>query len=179
MTHTPKVAIVILNWNGSRYLQQFLPSVLAATYSNFEVYVADNASTDNSVSMLCEQFAQVKIVQNEANFGFAGGYNQALPHIKADYYVLLNSDVLVAPDWIEPVIALMETDDQIAACQPKVLAYHEQTHFEYAGAAGGWMDILGYAFCRGRFFDVCEPDNGQYNDAAEVFWAFFCPYGRN
>lgn len=174
MNHTPKVAIVILNWNGSHYMQQFLPSVLASSYPNFEVYVADNASTDNSIAMLCEHFAQVKIVQNEANFGFAGGYNQALTHIKADYYVLLNSDVQVAINWIEPIIDLMETDATIAACQPKVLAYHKQTHFEYAGAAGGWIDLLGYAFCRGRFFDICEPDNGQYNDNAEVFWASGC-----
>lgn len=174
MNPLPKVAVVVLNWNGAGLLQQFLPSVLASTYQNMEVYVADNNSSDNSVALLKEQFKQVKIVQNRANFGFAGGYNEALAHISADYYVLLNSDVEVTPDWIEPVIDLMETDAHTAACQPKILNYHQKTHFEYAGAAGGWLDALGYAFCRGRFFNVCEPDNGQYNTTSEVFWASGC-----
>lgn len=174
MQPNPSVAVVILNWNGKHLLQQFLPSVLQTQYPNYHIVVADNASTDGSVAMLREHFPMVSIVQNAVNFGFTGGYNQSLPEVKADYYVLLNSDVEVTSQWLTPVIALMESDERIAACQPKVLAYHQKTHFEYAGAAGGWIDALGYAFCRGRFFDVCEPDVGQYDTIEEVFWASGC-----
>jgi GT2 family glycosyltransferase len=167
----PKVAIVILNWNGRNYLQQFLPSVLKSTYANKEVIVADNASSDDSVKFLQESFPMVRIISLKENHGFARGYNEALSSVQADYYVLLNSDVEVSPDWIEPVIELIESDKVIGAAQPKILSYINKEMFEYAGAAGGWMDRLGYPFARGRVFELCEKDEGQYDDIAQVFWA--------
>jgi GT2 family glycosyltransferase len=167
----PSVAIVILNWNGKKFLQQFLPSVLASVYDNKRVIVADNASTDDSVAFLKENYPQVEILINSSNEGFAQGYNTALKQVQADYFVLLNSDVEVTPNWISPVIDLMESDALVAACQPKLLAYHNKNYFEYAGACGGWIDTLGYPFSRGRVFDVCEEDKGQYDEAAPCFWA--------
>jgi GT2 family glycosyltransferase len=167
----PTVAIVILNWNGKHYLQQYLPSVLATSYANTEVIVADNASTDDSVSWLQQQYPAVRIILLAENFGFAKGYNESLKQVKADYYVLLNSDVEVQSGWVEPIIALMESDTKIGACQPKILMESNRTMFEYAGAAGGWIDEFGYPFARGRVFDICEEDKGQYNDSAAVFWA--------
>ena len=167
----PAVAIVILNYNGSNYLERFLPSVLASSYANMRVIVADNASTDNSLIMLAQQFPAVEVIVLEKNYGFAEGYNQALKQVTADYYVLLNSDVEVTPGWIEPVVAVMQQNKNVAACQPKILSYHERHLFEYAGASGGWIDHLGYPFSRGRVFEVCEPDEGQFDDVAEVFWA--------
>jgi GT2 family glycosyltransferase len=167
----PSVAIVILNWNGKKFLEQFLPSVQASTYGNKKVIVADNASTDDSLPFLAAQYPQVGILKNPVNEGFAKGYNTALKQVKSDYYVLLNSDVEVTPGWIEPIIELMEADASIAACQPKMLSYHQKSHFEYAGACGGWIDTFGYPFSRGRIFDVCEEDKGQYNDAVPCFWA--------
>lgn len=167
----PHVAIVILNYNGRKHLETFLPSVLASTYSNKSVIVADNASTDGSMELVKNLFPAVECLYNLTNEGFAGGYNWALKLVKADYYILLNSDVSVTPGWIEPVISLMESDQKIAACQPKILSYHQPQVFEYAGAAGGWIDCLGYPFSRGRIFDVCERDEGQYNEPAPVFWA--------
>ncbi len=167
----PSVAIVILNWNGRDFLKKFLPSVLASTYEHKKIIVADNASTDDSVEFLKAHYPQVEIIQNSSNEGFAKGYNTALKQVKADYYVLLNSDVEVTPGWIEPVIELMESDTAIAACQPKLLAYNDKTLFEYAGASGGWLDYFGYPFMRGRIFDICERDTGQYDDAAPCFWA--------
>ncbi len=169
----PKVAVVILNWNGTAFLEKFLPSVLAATtYPNCSIYVADNGSTDGSIAFVQKHFPSVQIIDNQENYGFAKGYNVALATIKdADYFVLLNSDVEVTANWIEPIIWLMERDALIAACQPKIRAYWQKTHFEYAGAAGGWIDYFGYVFCRGRFFDVCEEDKGQYDRMSEVFWA--------
>lgn len=145
--------------------------MLASTYPNTSVIVADNASTDGSMELVKSSFPSVKCLYNLTNEGFAGGYNWALKHVDADYYVLLNSDVEVTPGWIEPIISLMETDPKIAACQPKLLSYHQPQLFEYAGAAGGWIDSLGYPFSRGRVFDVCETDEGQYNDPEPVFWA--------
>ena len=139
---TPKVAIVILNWNGQAYLQRFLPSVLATSYSNYEVIIADNGSTDNSVTWLNENHPGVRVILMLQNGGFAKGYNDALKQVTADYYVLLNSDVAVQPGWIEPVIALMESDKLIGACQPKILMERRRDMFEYAGAAGGWIDFL-------------------------------------
>lgn len=133
--------------------------------------MADNASTDDSVAFTQKHFPQVKIIQNPSNNGFAGGYNEALQHVQADIYVLLNQDVEVEPGWIEPVIALMEQQPDIAACQPKLRAYANPEEFEYAGAAGGWMDILGYTFCRGRILYTTEKDNGQYDDVQDIFWA--------
>ncbi len=167
----PEVAIVILNWNGKEFLAKFLPSVIATTYHRKRIIVADNASTDDSVAFLQAHYPAVEIIVNSKNEGFAGGYNFALKQVNTDYYVLLNSDVEVTPGWIEPVIALMEQDHSIAACQPKLLAYNERTHFEYAGAAGGWIDSFGYPFTRGRVFDQVEMDQGQYDEASPCFWA--------
>jgi GT2 family glycosyltransferase len=168
---TPTIAIVILNWNGRKYLEKFLPFVLASTYSNKEVIVADNASTDDSVSYLQQHYPEVRVIVLDRNYGFATGYNEALRQVKSDYYVLLNSDVEVEPGWIGPVLELMEKDPLIAACQPKIRMYANRELFEYAGGAGGWLDYLGYPFARGRVFDVCEKDEGQYDSAEPIFWA--------
>jgi GT2 family glycosyltransferase len=170
-TKMPSVAVVILNWNGRKFLEQFLPSVMASVYGNINVVVADNASTDDSVSFLKTTYPQIRIIENPSNEGFAKGYNSALQKVESDYYILLNSDVEVTPNWIKPVIDLMESDVAIAVCQPKLLAYHNKAQFEYAGACGGWLDNLGYPFARGRVFDNCEMDNGQYDNAEECFWA--------
>ena len=170
-TNIPSVAVVILNWNGQNYLEQFLPSVLSSTYINKRIIVADNASTDDSVNFVKRHFPSVEIIRNETNEGFAKGYNTALKKVQADYYVLLNSDVEVDKNWIGPVISLMESDKSIAACQPKILSYYQKDFFEYAGACGGWIDRFGYPFSRGRVFDICERDKGQYNTAAACFWA--------
>lgn len=167
----PSVAVVILNWNGKAYLKQFLPGILLSEYDNLQIVVGDNASTDDSVSFLQENFPTVKIIQNDQNYGFAGGYNKVLERVEADYFILLNSDVEVTPNWIKPVIDLMESDAQIAAAQPKIKWQLNKKQFEYAGAAGGYLDIYSFPFCRGRLFNVYELDNGQYNDKAEVFWA--------
>jgi GT2 family glycosyltransferase len=167
----PSVAIVILNWNGKDHLAQFLPSVLATDYANFSVVIADNASTDDSIAFVNANFPSVRTVRLEKNFGFAGGYNAALQQVESDYYVLLNSDVEVTPGWIQPLVSLLEADPSHAACQPKLLSWKVKDHFEYAGAAGGWLDSFGYPFGRGRIFDICEPDRGQYDQTAEVFWA--------
>lgn len=168
----PKVAVVILNWNGKSWLEQFLPSLITHTQNpTVEIWVADNASTDNSVAFLKDYCPNVLIHINKENYGYAGGYNMALKAIEADYYVLLNSDVEVTPNWVMPVIDFMESDHLIAACQPKLLSYKEKDAFEYAGAAGGMIDALGYPFCRGRIFEVFEKDNGQYNQECEIFWA--------
>ncbi len=171
MKHLPKVAVVILNWNGKHFLEEFLPSVLKTTYSNADIYVADNGSTDDSIAYLNAHYPQVKQIINDQNYGFASGYNVALKDVEADYFVLLNSDVEVTPAWIEPVVKVLQADESIAVCQPKILAYKQKDHFEYAGAAGGYLDMFGYAFCRGRFFDICEEDKGQYDAYSEIFWA--------
>ena len=167
----PHVAIVILNWNGRSFLEQFLPSVMGSTYSNFSCVVADNASTDDSVEFVKQKYPNIQILLNATNEGFAQGYNTALKQVKADYYVLLNSDVEVTPGWIEPIVALMESNQKIAACQPKLLAFHHRDQFEYAGASGGWIDAFGYPFTRGRVLDFCEQDLGQYDTAVPCFWA--------
>ncbi|RZK11060.1 MAG: glycosyltransferase family 2 protein [Flavobacterium sp.] len=167
----PSVAIVILNWNGQKFLEKFLPSVLASTYGNKMIVVADNASTDDSVEFVRSTYPEVRIISNESNEGFAKGYNSSLKKVTADYYVLLNSDVEVSPGWIEPIIALMQGDSAIAACQPKILSYHDKKQFEYAGACGGWIDKWGYPFARGRVFEKCEQDLKQYENAAACFWA--------
>jgi len=174
---TSSAAIVILNWNGRKFLEQFLPSVTASAANTprdsilKKIYVADNASTDDSVVFLQQHYPGITIIQNSSNEGFAKGYNTALKQVQADYYILLNSDVEVTPNWINPVIELMESDKLIAACQPKMLAYHKKDQFEYAGASGGWLDMLGYPFMRGRIFDDCEKDTGQYDDIRQCFWA--------
>ena len=166
-----QVAVVILNWNGVSFLEKFLPNVLLCTGNDAEVIVADNGSTDNSVAFMQEHFPEVRLILSNQNFGYAEGYNVALSQIDADYYVLLNSDVEVTPNWISPIINLMETDNSIAACQPKLLAYDNRRELEYAGAGGGFIDKLGYPFCRGRLFQTLEQDNGQYDDIREIFWA--------
>jgi GT2 family glycosyltransferase len=171
MNNHPKVAVVILNWNGKKYLEQFLPSVVASSYPNLEIIIGDNASTDDSVSFLKVIYPQLRIIENDQNYGFAGGYNRVLAQVNADYFVLLNSDVEVNGEWIEPVVQLMETKPQIAVAQPKILSYQDKKSFEYAGAAGGFIDYLGYPFCRGRIFDTVEKDLGQYDEAKEIFWA--------
>lgn len=171
MIQQPKVAVVILNWNGKAHLERFLPSVYNSSYPNLELIVGDNASTDSSISFLRENFPLIRIISNSKNYGFADGYNHVLEHVDADYYILLNSDVEVTPGWIQPVITLMENDESIAAAQPKILSFLHKESFEYAGAAGGFIDTFGYAFCRGRIFDTIEKDHGQYDQTGEVFWA--------
>lgn len=169
--HYPSVAIVILNWNGRKYLEKFLPSVMATAYENFHIVVADNHSSDDSVDFLQRNYPGIKIVELNRNYGFAEGYNRALAVTDTEYFVLLNSDVEVEKGWLRPLITLMESDNDIAACQPKILSYRDKLKFEYAGASGGWIDRLGYPFCRGRVFGSCEKDRGQYDDVAEIFWA--------
>ena len=171
MTDTPKIAVIILNWNGKNFLQQFLPSVIEHNYENTEIIVADNASTDDSILFLEEVYPNIKIILLENNYGFSKGYNEALKKVQADYYILLNSDAEVSEGWIEPMVKLLESDDQIAACQPKILSYQQKDTFDYAGAAGGWLDKYGYPFAKGRVFDYIEKDEGQYDQQEPIFWA--------
>jgi len=171
LSHSPKVAVVILNWNGRHYLEKFLPFVMATRYDNLEVIVADNGSTDTSLAFMQEKYPALRCIVLDRNYGFAKGYNEALKQVEADYYVLLNSDVEVGPDWISPMLELLESNTQIAACQPKILAYADHSSFEYAGGAGGWLDKYGYPFAKGRIFDVTETDHGQYDQSEPIFWA--------
>jgi GT2 family glycosyltransferase len=171
MSYTPKVAVVILNWNGIKHLREFLPSVLTSVYPNLDIVVGDNASTDGSVEFIEQDYPSIRLIKNNDNYGFTGGYNRVLEHIEADYYILLNSDVEVSPGWIKPVIDLMESDPLIAAAAPKILAYNQKDHFEHAGAAGGYIDSFGYPFCQGRIFYEIEEDKTQYQQSKEVFWA--------
>ena len=171
MDHSPKVAIVILNWNGAKYLEQFLPSVFSSTYSNYEVIIADNASTDDSIRFIKKNYPHIHLIRFAENLGFAKGYNEALRQIEATYYILLNSDVEVTPGWLEPMVSLLEKNKSIAACQPKLLSYSNKNLFEYAGGAGGWLDKYGYPFAKGRIFGVSEEDTGQYDKAEPIFWA--------
>ncbi|AXT59320.1 glycosyltransferase family 2 protein [Aquimarina sp. AD10] len=165
-----KIAVVILNWNGRSLLEQFLPSII--NYSNeATIYVADNASTDDSIHFLEKTFPDVNIVKNDTNGGYAKGYNEALAKIDADIYCLLNSDVEVTKDWLIPIIQTFKDSDKIAVIQPKILDYKKKTHFEYAGAGGGFIDKFGYPYCRGRIFDTLEEDNGQFDDTTSIFWA--------
>jgi hypothetical protein len=166
-----KVAIVILNWNGARMLEQYLPSVLRYSHDEAEVYVADNASTDDSIDLLRSRFPECRLILLEKNWGFAEGYNKALSQIDAEYYLLLNSDVEVTHHWLTPLIELMDTHPEVAACQPKLLSVFNRDQFEYAGASGGFLDRYGYPFCRGRVFDTVEDDNGQYDYQSDVLWA--------
>lgn len=166
-----KVAVVILNYNGKDFLRKFLPLVIERTGKDAEIWVADNNSLDGSTEVMEEEFPDVRLIENKYNAGFAGGYNMALRQIEADCYVLLNSDIEVTDNWINPVIELMESDKNIAVCQPKIISYYDQSLFEYAGASGGFIDKYGYPFCRGRIFQDVEKDEGQYDDAREVFWA--------
>lgn len=166
-----KVAVVILNWNGRKFLEKFLPSVVANNNSYSEIIVADNNSTDDSIAFLKQFYPQIKVIINSENGGFAKGYNDALKHVDAEYFVLLNSDVEVSPRWIDHVIRMMDQDKTIAACQPKIRYFDDKKMFEYAGAAGGFIDKYGYPFCRGRILDALEEDKGQYDDVREIFWA--------
>lgn len=164
------VAVVILNWNGKKLLEQFLPSVLEYS-EEATVYVADNASTDDSVHFVKNNFPTVKIIQNKENGGYAKGYNDALEHIDADVFCLLNNDVEVTKNWLKPIINTFISESETAIIQPKILDFNKRDYFEYAGAAGGFIDKYGYPYCRGRIFNTIEKDIGQYNDNAEIFWA--------
>ena len=165
-----RIAIVILNWNGCDMLRSFLPSVVDSAVGLADVYVADNGSTDDSICMIRQQFPDVKLIILEKNWGFAEGYNRALQQVDAEYVVLLNSDVEVTPQWLHPLLAYMDKHREVAACQPKICSYRQKDSFEYAGAAGGFIDYYGYPFCRGRIFDVVEQDAGQYDTIEPVFW---------
>lgn len=171
MKQYPKVAVVILNWNGRFFLEKFLPYVYNSTYPNIEFVVGDNASTDDSVAFVATHYPAIRLICNTENLGFAGGYNEVLKQVDADYYVLLNSDVEVTPNWIQPVVEWLESRPDMAAAQPKIHAFHQRDHFEYAGAAGGFLDSYGFPFCRGRILHETEQDTGQYDDPREVFWA--------
>jgi GT2 family glycosyltransferase len=171
LDHQPSVAVVILNWNGKKYLERFLPFILSSTYENMEVFLADNASTDDSVDFVQTHFPTVKILINKTNEGFAGGYNWAMQHINHEISVLLNSDVEVSKGWIEPVVELFKKDTKLAAVQPKILDFNNRDQFEYAGAAGGWIDRYGYPFSKGRIFDELEKDKHQYDEVSPIFWA--------
>lgn len=165
-----KIAVVILNWNGVALLEKFLPSVLQ--YSpEAVIYVADNASTDSSITFVEQHYPTVKIIRNKDNYGYAQGYNEALAYVEEEIYALVNSDIEVAENWLQPVLQTFINEPQTAIIQPKILDYKDRSLFEYAGAAGGFIDRYGYPFCRGRIFDTIEKDNSQYNDNCEIFWA--------
>ena len=167
-----KVAVVILNWNGKDLLSRFLPSVMEySAYDLVDVIVADNGSNDNSLSLLVKDFPKVKIISLDKNYGFAGGYNKALEKVEAEYFVLLNSDVEVTRGWLPPLIDNLDKNKGVAACMPVIKAYHSKNKYEYAGASGGYIDLYGFPFCRGRIFDTIEEDNGQYPKNKTVFWA--------
>lgn len=165
-----KIAVVILNWNGAKLLEQFLPSIVAYS-EEAKIYVADNASTDNSIEVIKTQFPQVTIIKNDGNFGFANGYNVALQQVEEPYYALVNSDIEVTENWLSPILSIFDNEPNIGIIQPKILDYKNKAYFEYAGAAGGFIDQFGYPYCRGRIFDTIEKDNGQYDDETEIFWA--------
>jgi GT2 family glycosyltransferase len=164
-------AVVILNYNGVKWLKLFLPNVIENSQEDADVIVIDNASTDESIAFLQKEFPKIQVVLLPENYGFAGGYNQGLKELDYTYLVLLNSDVEVSKDWVKAPIKLLEDNPNIAACQPKILAYNDKKSFEYAGASGGFIDKYGYAFCRGRMVDELELDKGQYQDAIPIFWA--------
>lgn len=168
-----KLAVVILNWNGKSWLEKFLPSVIKFSTQS-DIYVIDNLSTDGSIDFLQTNFQEVKVIKNDENYGFAGGYNEGLKKINNDFYCLLNSDVEVTENWIEPILDLFDKNPEISAIQPKILSYDQKDYFEFAGAGGGLIDNLGYPYCRGRIFDEVEKDNGQYDDETEIFWASGC-----
>ncbi len=167
-----KIAIVILNWNGKKLLEKFIPSIVKhSNVPNVEIVLADNASTDDSIEFIREKYPQIKIVQNTENGGYAKGYNDALKHVKADIFALVNSDIEVTEGWLNHIISVFENEPQTAIIQPKILDYNSKNIFEYAGAAGGYVDKFGYPYCRGRLFTNLETDTQQYNDEVEIFWA--------
>jgi GT2 family glycosyltransferase len=167
-----RVSIVILNWNGIDFLKRFIPSVLEySSGKDMALWIADNGSTDGSAGFLKERYPEINLLEFDLNYGFAGGYNRALSLIESEYFILLNSDVEVTPGWTEPMLKIMESDPEVAACMPKIRDLNRREYFEYAGASGGFMDFMGYPFCRGRIFDLVEEDKGQYDEEREVFWA--------
>ena len=166
-----KTAIVILNWNGKKLLEQFLPSIVNFSSEKAEIYVADNASSDNSVDFIKKYYPSVHIVQNKSNGGYAKGYNDALQNIDADIYCLINSDIEVSENWISPVLEIFKKENNTAIIQPKILDYNRKNYFEYAGAGGGFIDLFGYPYCRGRVFNSIEKDTKQFDDVTEIFWA--------
>ena len=165
-----KIAVVILNWNGTKLLEQFLPSIVKFS-PDADIYIADNASTDNSIAFVKATFPTIKIVENNRNYGFAKGYNEALKHIDSEIYALVNSDIEVTENWLKPIIKTFENEPKTAIIQPKILDFKNKEYFEYAGAAGGFMDKYGFMFCRGRVFETLEKDKSQYDDNCEIFWA--------
>ena len=167
-----KTAVVILNWNGEKYLKQFLPVLIQNTTNHgAEIIVADNASTDGSMELLAKEFSQIRTIVLDKNYGFAGGYNKALAQVDAEYYVLLNSDVEVSENWLDSLIDFLDKNQDVAACQPKIKAFHDKKLFEHAGAAGGFIDKYGFPFCRGRIMGSVEVDSGQYDEVKDIFWA--------
>ncbi len=167
-----QTAIVILNWNGKHFLEQFLPSVTAySSLPGVSVIVADNGSTDDSLAFLEAHYPHIRIIRLDQNYGFTGGYNRALMQVEADYYILLNSDIEVTENWLTPLLKLMDDHPEVAVCMPKIRSFHNREYFEYAGAAGGFIDKFGYPFCRGRILKHIEKDEGQYDTTREVFWA--------
>ena len=166
-----KTAIIILNWNGEKLLEQFLPSVVEFTAKQADIYIADNNSTDNSIDFITENFPSVKIIKNAINGGYAKGYNDALKHIDADIFCLINSDIEVTENWLNPILNEFENDENIGVLQPKILDFKNKTKFEYAGAAGGFLDFFGYPYCRGRIFNDIEKDKNQFNKISDIFWA--------
>lgn len=165
-----KIAVVLLNWNGEKLLEQFLPSIIANS-DEATIYVADNASTDRSIEVVSTLFPSVKIIKNEKNYGFAEGYNKALESVEEDYYALVNSDIEVTENWLKPILSLFENEPETGIIQPKLLDFKNKEYFEYAGAAGGFIDQYGYPFCRGRVFESIEKDHHQYDDERTIFWA--------
>jgi len=178
-TQKINTALVILNWNGVDWLEKFLPNVLLHS-KNTNIYIADNNSNDNSIEFISKHYPTINIIKNNNNYGFAKGYNTALKDLKEKYFILLNSDIEVTNNWINPIINLMESNTDISACQPKILDFNNRDNFEYAGASGGFIDFFGYPFCRGRIFNTIESDSNQYNDSTEIFWASgACIFIRN
>jgi GT2 family glycosyltransferase len=167
----PSVAVAILNWNGRKFLETLLPELHQLTYSNYTIYVIDNKSSDDSIYFIRSSYPQVKIIELDGNYGFAGGYNKGFAMVEDDYYLMINSDVQVPPGFIEPLVKMMESDHTIASCQPKLLSLTDHSMLEHGGAAGGMIDFLGYPLCRGRIFDSSEVDRGQYDRPADIFWA--------
>ncbi len=166
-----KIAIVILNWNGKQLLEQFLPSIIAFSKNEADIYVADNASTDGSVDFIKKHFPEIKIIQNAENGGYAKGYNDSLKHIQTDIFALVNSDIEVTENWLVPIIDQFKKETNTAAIQPKILNFKDKEAFEYAGAAGGFIDKYAYPYCRGRLFDTIEKDTRQFDDIITIFWA--------
>ncbi len=168
--HKSQTAVVILNWNGKHLLKRFLPGIVAHTPEAVQLVVADNASNDDSVVFLSEHYPQIRLIQLDKNYGYAGGYNRALEQVDAEYYVLLNSDMEVGDGWLQPCIDIMEEDHGVVAVQPKIRSLNNPAYFEHAGAAGGFLDKFGFPFCRGRMFNTVEKDEGQYDDPVDLFW---------